>query len=230
DEAITNGSKMESLFSAKDATFVRSTLSNVYTWYTQFPGVTQAMYPMMKSTENLACGFSLHATPSGKARGNPIGDGSALVPMRTLSDGMFLLNAHDSPPGQNNLGEKLPGHLAVTGMTGAGKTTLEAVLLTFFSRWKSMLFGIDYNHSLENLLRALGTQYFAIDPGVSTGLNPFQLQDTPQLRQFLLDVVITCAGGMKKEDGSGGLVDEVEEREIQASIDAVMAHSTVEHR
>ncbi|MFO6979378.1 conjugal transfer protein, partial [Pseudomonas aeruginosa] len=95
DEAITNGSKMESLFSAKDATFVRSTLSNVYTWYTQFPGVTQAMYPMMKSTENLACGFSLHATPSGKARGNPIGDGSALVPMRTLSDGMFLLNAHD---------------------------------------------------------------------------------------------------------------------------------------
>ncbi|MFG8100951.1 VirB4 family type IV secretion system protein [Pseudomonas aeruginosa] len=230
DEAITNGSKMESLFSAKDATFVRSTLSNVYTWYTQFPGVTQAMYPMMKSTENLACGFSLHATPSGKARGNPIGDGSALVPMRTLSDGMFLLNAHDSPPGQNNLGEKLPGHLAVTGMTGVGKTTLEAVLLTFFSRWKLMLFGIDYNHSLENLLRALGTQYFAIDPGVSTGLNPFQLQDTPQLRQFLLDVVITCAGGMKKEDGSGGLVDEVEEREIQASIDAVMAHSTVEHR
>nr|WP_253942780.1 hypothetical protein [Pseudomonas aeruginosa] len=43
-------------------------------------------------------------------------------------------------------------------------------------------------------------------------MNPFQLQDTPQLRQFLLDVVITCAGGMKKEDGSGGLVDEVEER------------------
>lgn len=228
--AIINGSKLESLFSAKDATFVRSTLSNVDTWYTQFPAVTEAMYPMMKSTENLACGFSLHATPSGKATGNPVGDGTALVPMRTLSDGLFLLNAHDSPPGQNNLGEQLPGHIAVTGMTGAGKTTLEAVLLTFFSRWNPMLFGIDYNRSLENLLRALGTQYFAIDPGVPTGLNPFQLQDTPQLRQFLQDLVMTCAGGKKKDDGSGGLVDELEEREIQASIEAVMAHSTVANR
>ncbi|MGE6473245.1 VirB4 family type IV secretion system protein, partial [Serratia proteamaculans] len=104
DEAIANGSRMESVFTVHDTTFVRSTMSNIDTWYTQFPGQTDAMYPMMKSTENLACGFSLHATPGGKAKGNPIGDGNALIPMQTVKDGLFLLSAHDSPLGQNNLG------------------------------------------------------------------------------------------------------------------------------
>ncbi len=61
DEAIDNGAKMESVFTVHDATFVRSTMSNIDTCATQFPGVTEAMYPMIKSTENLACSFSLHA-------------------------------------------------------------------------------------------------------------------------------------------------------------------------
>lgn len=223
DEAIDNGSKMESLFSVHDTTFVRSTVTNVDTWYTQFPASTKALYPLMKSTENLACGFSLHAVPAGKAKGNPVGDGTALVPMLTVKDSMFMLSAHDSPAGQNNLGEKLPGHMAITGQTGAGKTTLEAVLLLFFSRWESMFFGIDYNHSLENLLRALGTNYYTMTPGTYTGVNPFQFADTPELRPFLFDIVLCCAGGKDKTDDD-------EQREIQDSIDAVMNHSNVNNR
>lgn len=223
DEAIENGSRMESVFTVHDATFVRSTMSNIDTWYTQFPGQTEALYPMMKSTENLACGFSLHATPGGKAKGNPIGDGSALVPMQTIKDGLFLLSAHDSPPGQNNLGELLPGHMAITGQTGAGKTTLEAVLLAFFSRWNPMYFAIDYNHSLENMLRALGTHYYTMSPGQFTGVNPFQFPDNEELRQFLFDIVFCCAGGKAQ-------TNQDEEREIQESIDAVMAQSNVEFR
>lgn len=223
DAAIDNGAKMESVFTVHDATFVRSTMSNIYTWYSQFPAATEVLYPMSKSTENLACGFSLHATPGGKAKGNPIGDGTALVPMRTVKDGLFLLNAHDSPTGQNNLGEKLPGHMAVTGQTGVGKTTFEAILLTFASRFDNMLFGIDYNCSLQNILMALGTQYYTIAPGIPTGFNPFQFPDNPELRQFLFDTVLTCAGGkdITKED---------EQRAIQDGITAVMEHSNVANR
>lgn len=223
DDAIENGSKMESVFTVHDATFVRSTMSNINTWYTQFPAYTDVLYPMSKSTENFACSFSLHATPTGKARGNPIGDGTALIPMRTDKDALFLLNAHDSPTGQNNLGEKLPGHMAITGQTGVGKTTLEAILLTFMSRWEPMFFGIDYNCSLQNLLMALDTHYFTLSPGIPTGVNPFQFPDSPELRNFLFDQVVSCAGGK-------AITTQAEEREIQDSIEAVMKHSNVSNR
>jgi type IV secretion system protein VirB4 len=223
DEAINNGSKMESVFSVHDATFVRSTMSNIDTWCTQYPGVTDAMYPMMKSTENLACSFSLHATPTGKAKGNPVGDGTGLIPMRTVNDALFVLNAHDSAPGQNNLGELLPGHVAITGQTGVGKTTLEAILLTFFSRWDPLIFCIDYNQSLKNLLGALDTHYFTIKPGQNTGVNPFQFQDSPGLRQMLFDLVLCCAGGKDK-------TDDKEMEEIQDSVNAVMEHKNATKR
>lgn len=223
DEAIDNGSVMESLFTTHDTQFVRSTATNVFTWYTLLPGCQEALYPLMKSTENLACGFSIHASPTGKARGNPIGDGSALIPMSTTNDGLFLLNAHDSPVGQNNLNEQLPGHVAITGSTGVGKTTFEAALLVFFSRWNPMFFCIDYNHSLENVLRSLGASYYTISPGVDSGVNPFQWPDNSELRQHLFDTVLACAGG-------ASVTDEDEQSLISDSIDAVMRHSIVSNR
>lgn len=220
DKAIENGAKMESLFITHDATFIKSTLTNIDTWFTQFPGVMDAIYPMSKSTENLVCGFSLHSTPTGKAIGNPPGDGTALMPFKTVNDGVFLLNAHDSPLGKNCVGEKLAGHMAITAMTNAGKTTYVAALIIFFSRWNPMIFSIDYNHSLENVLRALGTQYFTVTPGEYTGIQPFQFPDTPFLRQFLFDMVKQCAGG----------ADENEEKIIQDGIEAVLRHSIIENR
>ncbi|HDL7537465.1 VirB4 family type IV secretion system protein [Yersinia ruckeri] len=220
DQAIDNGAKMESLFITQDTGFVRSTVTNIDSWFSQFPGVTDAIYPMSKSTENFACGFSLHSSPVGKAKGNPLGDGTALIPLKTINDGVFLLNAHDSPVGQNNLGEKLPGHIAVTAQTGTGKSTLEAVLLLFFSRWNPMFFCIDYNYSMENLLRALGTKYFSVSPGEFTGIQIFQFPDSPGLRQFQFDIIKFCVGG----------ADNDEERQIQEGISSVMAHSHIENR
>ncbi|WP_445674480.1 VirB4 family type IV secretion system protein [Pseudomonas japonica] len=223
DEAIENGSKMASVFAVHDATFVRSTMSNIDTWYTQFPGATDALYPMIKSTENLACGFSLHATPTGKAKGNPIGDGTGLMPLLTVNKALYLLNLHDSPPGQNNLGELLPGHAAFTGQTGVGKTTAEATVLTFLSRFNPMIFCIDYNESLKNLLGALDTQYYTLQPGHFTGVNPFQFRDSVGLRQMLFDLVLACAGGKDK-------TSDEEQDEIKDSVEAVMQHSNVSYR
>ncbi|WP_259640301.1 VirB4 family type IV secretion system protein [Pseudomonas syringae group genomosp. 3] len=223
DQAIENGTKMASVFTVRDATFVRSTMSNIDTWYTQFPGVTEAMYPMMKSTENLACSFSLHSTPTGKVKGNPIGDGTGLMPVLTANQALYVLNVHDSPPGQNNLGEMLPGHAVFTGQTGVGKTTVEATLLTFLSRFDPLIFGIDYNESLRHLLCALGAEYYTVQPGHFTGVNPFQFHDSPGLRQMLIDLMLCCAGGPAK-------TDEADQRTIKDSVEAVMAVTNVRLR
>lgn len=220
EQAVDHGAKMQSLMMAKDTGFVRSTSTNYVTWLTLFPGYADVIYSMPKSTENLACGFSLHATPSGKSTGNPPGDGSALMPAMTENGGLFFLNSHDSPAGENNTGEPYPGHKTTIAKTGAGKTTLEALELVFFSRWNPMLFCLDYNNSLENLLRALNTRYFNIKPGVPTLIQPFQLPDSIEVRQYLFDIVVQCAGD----------VDSSEESVIEKAIDSVLKHHNSEAR
>lgn len=222
-EAERNGARMSSMFNNKDTTFVRSTMSNIFTYYAQYPAMTKVIYRSVRSTENLACGFSLNAIPAGKARGNPVGDGSALMPFLNSHGGMYFLNAHDSPIGQDNRGEKYPGHMSFTGMTGAGKTTLEAMVISMFSRWSPMLFAIDYNRSLIHVFKALGAAYFTIRPGQSTGINPFQLPDSPELRQTLFELVHICVGGKAHTSAS-------EERQIQEAIEAVMRHQHVTNR
>ncbi|RMN14892.1 VirB4, partial [Pseudomonas syringae pv. coriandricola] len=107
-----------------------------------------------------------------KVKGNPIGDGTGVMPVLTANKALYVLNVHDSPPGQNNLGEMLPGHAVFTGQTGVGKTTAEATLLTFLSRFDPLIFGIDYNESLKHLLCALGTEYYTVQLGQFTGVNP----------------------------------------------------------
>lgn len=221
DTAIQNGITLSSIFGMHDSTFVRSTLTNIDTWCTQYPGYMDVLYPMSKSNENLACTFSMHSTPTGKATGNPVGDGTALMPMRTHKNGLFFLNAHDSPLGQNNTGEMYPGHMAFTGQTGTGKTTLVGKVLTFYSRFNPSWFAIDYNKSLKNLLMSLSTQYYDLVPGAFTNINPFQFRDCEGLRTFLHGQVVICAGGHADDD---------ERETITKAIAAVLNHSKIENR
>lgn len=222
-QASINGSGLVSMFNNKDTTFVRSTVTNVFTYYAQFPAVTDVVYRSLRSTENLACGFSLNTIPLGKMYGNPVGDGSALMPVMNTKGGLYLLNAHDSPIGQDNRGEKFPGHMSVTGMTGAGKTTLEAAVISMFSRWNPMVFAIDYNRSLIHVLRGLGATYLTITPGQPTGINPFQLPDSPMLQQTLYELIYICVGGK-------ALTTTDEEVMIQRAIEAVLRHEVVGNR
>ncbi|EPJ1876665.1 VirB4 family type IV secretion system protein [Klebsiella pneumoniae] len=220
EKAVNNGARMQALFLALNTGFVRSTSTNIDSWLTLFPAYTDVIYRYPKSTENLACGFSLHATPTGKATGNPPGDGTALMPLKTVQGGLFFLNAHDSPPGQNNTGQAFPGHMVNHAQTGAGKSSSAALKMIFFSRWNPMIFGIDYNNSMENIHRALNVKYYSIEPGVYTGIQLFQLPDSNELRQLLFDTVKQCAGG----------ADSNEETIIKSAIDAVMKHRVHEER
>ncbi|MBG6246651.1 conjugal transfer protein (plasmid) [Candidatus Symbiopectobacterium sp. 'North America'] len=214
EKAVKQGSELQNTLKAGGADFVRSTSTNHNTWLTMFPSYTDVIYRSPRSTENIACLFSLHITPGGKAKGNPLGDGAALIPMRTTNGGMHQLNLHNSPEGKNSVGKMLPGHTALHAMTGAGKTTFEAMVLFFLSRFGPLIFAIDYNNAMENLLRALGATYFSINPGQYTGIQFFQLEDSIELRQQLFDLVKVCAGGY----------DENDEHLAQQGIDSVLKH------
>lgn len=214
EKAVEKGARLQSLLSAKSAVFKRSTSTNINTWLTQFPAYSDVIYRAPRSTENLACGFSLHATPGGKASGNPMGDGTAMMPVMTVNGGLYFKNLQDSPPGRNSIGEKMPGHTFYMAMTGAGKTTAEAGDLLFLSRFNPQYFCIDYNHAMENMLRALGASYFSIVPNKYTGIQPFQWPDSDGLRQYLMDAVKLCVGQVDTDD----------EHLIKEGISAVMGH------
>ena len=214
EKAVKLGSELQNLLKGGGAEFVRSTSTNYNTWLTMFPAYTDVIYRSPRSTENLACLFSLHTVPAGKAKGNPLGDGSAVMPMRTVNGSMYQLSLHNSPEGKNSIGKMLPGHSALHAKTGAGKTTLEAMLMLFLSRFDPLIFAFDYNNAMENILRALGATYFTIEPGSFSGIQLFQLEDSIELRQMLFDVVKVCAGGL----------NDSEEHLVQQAIDSVMKH------
>lgn len=215
--AANDGTLVTSCFLGEcGARFIKATLSAPYTYLSHVPGAKMKPRPMMKSSRNLAATFGMHNYSLGKSRGNPIGDGSALMPLQTVSRSMYSFNCHDSKIGFDNLGEKFPGHLLIFGMTGSGKTTFETCVLGFLERFGAMIFALDKEQCLKIFILALGGAYITLRAGVPTGLAPFQLPDSPQTRQFLYGLVGTCG-----KDNQGQITAE-EGLQIKRAVDSVM--------
>lgn len=179
--------------------FVPASISAPETFYSMFPGnVRRRPRPMPKTTRNLLGLFGMNTYSSGKQRGNPIGDGSAVLPLQTTVHGVYHFNFHYSLPELDSVGEKRAGHTVILGATGAGKTTLQTTLLAFLERFDAKLFAVDKDGSMRGFIEAQGGTYFRLAAGEPTGLNPFQLPDTPFNRNFLYDLVAAC--GRRKDD------------------------------
>lgn len=175
-----------------------ATLSAPSTFYSFFPAnFKNRSRKMPKTTRNLLGLFSMNTFSSGKQTGNPIGDGLAIMPLQTTVSGVYHFNFHYSMLDMDSRGEKRAGHTCILGATGAGKTTAQTTLLAFVSRYDAKLFAIDKDGSMRGFIEALGGTYFSLSSGMPTGLNPFQLPDTPQNRNFLYDLVGAC--GRKKD-------------------------------
>jgi type IV secretion system protein VirB4 len=173
--------------------FTPATVSAPETFFSIFPGnMARRPRPMPKTTRNLFGVFSANTYSSGKQHGNPIGDGSAVVPVHTSVRGIYHLNFHYSLPELDSLGEKRAGHTFICGATGAGKTTLQTSLLAFLERFNTKLFAVDKDGSMRGFIEALGGTYFTLPNGEPTGLNPFQLPDSAYNRAFLYDLVAAC--------------------------------------
>lgn len=216
DKLIQESADLSGEFLSRGTQLKRSNLKSQFSFLSMLPDSKFRVMPSPRTTTNLACTYSLHNYSQGKKSGNPIGDGRALIPLKSTSDTLFYFNTHASDPSKDVTGQKFAGHTLILGASGAGKTTLEGTLAAFLTRFNPQMFAIDYNRSTELFMRAFGGEYFTIREGIDTGLNPFQLNDTPELRAFLNRLVSSISA-----DKHGHLT-ESEEKEIERGIDSVM--------
>lgn len=201
-----------------------ATLSAPVTYFSQVPGAAKKPRPSPRSTRTLASTASMHNYSTGKARGNPIGDGTAVMPLSTVGKGRFDFNFHASLPDQDNTGEKFAGHTLILGATGTGKTTLQLSLVGFLERFDPKIFALDLDRGMEIFIRNLGGVYLPLKAGVDTGLAPFELPPTEANLQFLYSLVRSCG-----RDSAGQMTD-ADAIKVKNAVDAIYAIERVEDR
>lgn len=138
------------------------------------------------SSHNFASFASYHNFPAGQKTKNHWGQ--AITRFETTSGTPYWFNFH----------ERDVGNFTVIGPTGTGKTVLLTFLMAQAQRLKPKSIYFDKDRGAEIFIRAIGGDYTNVIPGKKTGLNPFQLADTPANRNFLnewITFLITSDGG-----------------------------------
>lgn len=202
----------EFLTAGKGFRYVKSTKESPHAFYSHLPMNKRRPLSSTRSLSNLICMWSLHNHSYGKRTGNPIGDGSAILPVKTVTDSVYYFNTHHSPIDRNVLGDKIAGHALILGATGTGKTTFEATASAFLQRFYPYLFVIDFNRSTELFVKAFGGEYFTFKEGEYSGINPFQFGDENDARlvSWLKAWVKRCAvnnNGTPVSDDEGLIID-----------------------
>lgn len=225
DVARKNGINVASEFitTGKGFRLSRVTSAAPYVFFSHLPMAKKRPLASKRTVINLACTLSLHNYSTGKKNGNPIGDGTALMPLKTPSDGLYYFNTHYTDLNKNELGKRIAGHLLLLGATGVGKTTFEGTAAGFVQRFDPNMFVVDFNRSTELFVRAYGGSYFTLEEGVYTGLNPWQLAEDERspiwnrLLAFLKRWVKTLV-----RDTQGFDCDDRQAIEIEEAVEGVM--------
>ena len=138
----------------------------------------------------------LNNLPRGKETGNPWG--KAVMPFKTMSNQLVFFNFHDSPIYQNNYDDKLLGNTMIIGKSGSGKTVLLTAFLSFLQQYRKDNNGqkikfnalyFDKDRGAEIAIRALNGGYLTVNSGKPSGFNPFQMENTPENRVFLKNLI-----------------------------------------
>lgn len=159
---------------------VREDLNAEPTFWAQLPGNFGYIARRAMISSRNFCGMaSFHNFALGRPSGNRWGPAISLL--QTTSMTPYYFNFHK--------GEV--GNFIVTGPTGSGKTVGLLFLLSQAMRTspqpRCALF--DKDRGGEIFIRACGGQYEVLKPGVATGFNPLQIEDTPEGRTFLHDLL-----------------------------------------
>jgi type IV secretion system protein VirB4 len=144
----------------------------------------------VKST-NFVAFAPLYNWPAGEETGRW---GGPIVTLRTRAGTPWLFHWHPPATGGN-------GNTVVTGMPGAGKTTLIAMLISMTSG-RARVIALDHKRGWDHLIRRLGGDYDVLGGGRSVFAPLRALSDTPANREHLVDLYRGCIGGtMTEEEG-----------------------------
>lgn len=168
---------------------VREDIALEPTYWAQFPGNFKYIgRRALISAKNFAGLASLHNFPVGRARNNHWGDAVSLF--ETTAAGPYYFNFH-----QNDL-----GNFTIIGPSGSGKTVVLNFLLAQARKFRPRIVFFDKDRGAELFIRAMGGRYDLLRVGVGSGLNPLQLPDTAENRQFLAEWISLLAGGIDAEE------------------------------
>jgi type IV secretion system protein VirB4 len=178
---------------------VREDIALEPAFWSQFPGnFKYVARGGLISSRNFAGLSSLHNFPVGQAHGNHWGD--AVTLFETTAAGPYFFNFH-----HHDL-----GNFTVIGPSGSGKTVVLNFLLAQARKFRPKIIFFDKDRGAELFIRAIGGQYDRLRPGESSQLNPLQLPETPENRQFLIEWFGLLVGG----------IDGEEAEQVQDAIDA----------
>lgn len=155
---------------------VRETVNLEAAYWAQLPGNRD--YVVRKAvinTLNLAGFVSMHNYLPGKAKDNHWGD--SVTVLDSTSRTLFNFNFH----------VRDVGHSLIIGPTGSGKTILMNFLCTQAQKFYPRTFFFDKDRSSEIFIRAINGKYIIVDPARNCRLNPLQLPDTGENRNFLVE-------------------------------------------
>lgn len=198
-----------------------STLALASAFFSQLPANFEFRPRLARITSlNFSHLAPLHNFASGKRDGNPWGEALALL--KTPSDQPFYFNFHTSPAGENSFNKKTLANTTVIGTSGSGKTVLLTFLVAMAQKYhndgsKLSIVFFDKDRGAEIALRAMNGGYLAVQNGLPTGFNPFQLDNTEDNVQFLIAFVKLILS-MDKQP-----IRTYEELQLTDAIKAVMA-------
>lgn len=171
--------------------WLREDLNMEASFWAQLPGNhSYIARSSMLSSANFSGFSSMHNFATGRASGNHWGLPISIL--ETTSQTPYWFNFH-----QRDI-----GHFLVTGPTGSGKTVALTFLLAQAFRIspepKAVFF--DKDRGAEIFVRAVNGNYEVLAPGIPTGFNPLQLDNTATNREFLLRLLKAM---LETADGRG---------------------------
>lgn len=159
---------------------IRETLFMRPLFFSQLPGnFKDCRRAVLLSSENLSGYAPLHNYHTGYKDQNHLG--SAVMMMESSGHTPTYFNWHK----KGSIDNPTLGHTLILGPSGGGKTALLCTLDTMTRKYHHTAFLFDRNQGCEIFIRASQGFYSVIQPGIPTGFNPLQLEDTAINREFL---------------------------------------------